>query len=78
VDRTALSDLLTIADALEHAPDDFVIRRTLRRIASAELDAAAAAAVLRAHDSRWGAEALADREGERLVDALAVGRLFDR
>jgi hypothetical protein len=76
--RSALADLLTIADAVEKAPASFVVRRTLRRIHSAELGAAEAAAVLRAYDAGWGATSQSEVSAKRRVEALSIGRIFDR
>lgn len=78
VNRLALADLLTIANAVAQAPASFVVRRTLRRIRNSELDAAAAAAALRAHDARWAAPEGAHVSTKRRVEALSIGRLFDR
>jgi hypothetical protein len=78
VNRSALADLLTIADALAQAPTSFLVRRTLQRIQSAELGAAEAAAVLRAHQPRWGATLQTTVCAKRRVEALSIGRLFDR
>ena len=78
VDRAAIQDLLVIADALETAPDAFLVRRTLERIERREIDAAEAAAVLRAWSERLGEREGSALEGDDSARALAVARLFAR
>lgn len=78
MDRSAMRDLLVIADALDKAPDAFLVRRTIQRLENRQLGVAEAAALLRSWDRSLGLAPSTEVDDQSSARALAIARLLDR
>jgi hypothetical protein len=78
MEHATLRDLLVIADALDRAPDSFMVRRTIRRLEARQVGVAEAAARLRTWDRSLGLAPAAEIDDRSAARALAIARLLDR